>query len=398
MPNIQMSSTSARRLSWDSQRHSSPSSYSHFYVGLMYNDMYTPPCNMAVHFISLYFVHPSSFSSVPSFPSPSSPSFLRTVFLSPKHMPIPLQPSFLNFLCDFPHFRCPSYSFIYYCPASQLRTFVVAFSILRPPISFPVPSAMPMPLPVHQCWSYHCYAHLLLDLHLHSPVAQHSRHSLPVLPPALRCVGDFRIQFYILRQRISQLCECLHSLQALLPLPVNGSLRLDVHGILDSQHHSSSSSASFPTFMWGRCVLRRLLLARSCASSPDNSRSDKSFLTLSNHLSFGLPLLLFPDTSNPITPLPMYSSSLLNTWPYHFNLLSCTFSDISPTFVVPLILSFLIMSRLVTPLIHLNILISATSNFFSCGFSTAHVSAPYIIAGLTNGLYRPYTSIIMAKR
>ena len=42
-------------------------------------------------------------------------------------------------------------------------------------------------------------------------------------------------------------------------------------------------------------------------------------------------------------------SSRLNTCPYHFNLFSCTFLDISPTFVVPLILSFLILSSLVTP-------------------------------------------------
>ena len=82
--------------------------------------------------------------------------------------------------------------------------------------------------------------------------------------------------------------------------------------------------------------------------------SDKSFLMLSNHLHFGLPLLLFPGTSIPISLLPTYLSSLLNTCPYHFNLLSCTFLDISPTFVVPLILSFLIMSSLVTPLIHPN--------------------------------------------
>ncbi len=68
-------------------------------------------------------------------------------------------------------------------------------------------------------------------------------------------------------------------------------------------------------------------------------------------------------------------------------ILSCTFMDISPTFVVPLILSFLILSSLVTPLIHLNILFSATSNFFSCAFFTAHISAPYIIAGLTTVLY-----------
>ena len=76
-----------------------------------------------------------------------------------------------------------------------------------------------------------------------------------------------------------------------------------------------------------------------------------------------------------------YSYFLFNTCPSHFNLLSRTFLDISPTFAVPLILSFLILSNLVTPLIHLNFLISATSNFFCCAFFTAHVSAPYIIAG-----------------
>ena len=133
--------------------------------------------------------------------------------------------------------------------------------------------------------------------------------------------------------------------------------------------------------------MRRLHLARSCASSLDNSLSDKSFMMLSNHLRFGLPLLLFPGTSIAIILLPTYSSSLLSTCQYHFNLLSCTFLDISPTPVVPLILSCLNLSSLVTPHIHLNILISPTSNFFSCAFFTAQVSAPYIIAGLTNVLY-----------
>ena len=114
------------------------------------------------------------------------------------------------------------------------------------------------------------------------------------------------------------------------------------------------------------CLVKRLHLGRSCASSLDNSLYYKSFLMLSNHFHFGLPLLLFPGTSIPITLLSTHSSSLLNTCPYHFNLLSCTFLDISHTFVVPLILSFQILSSLVTPIIHLNILISATSNFFSC--------------------------------
>ena len=47
------------------------------------------------------------------------------------------------------------------------------------------------------------------------------------------------------------------------------------------------------------------------------------------------------------------------------------FLDISPTFAIPLILSFLILSSLVTPLIHLNTIISATY----CDFFTAHVES-----------------------
>ena len=139
-------------------------------------------------------------------------------------------------------------------------------------------------------------------------------------------------------------------------------------------------------YVGSMCLMRLLHLAQSCVSSLDNSFSDKSFPMVSIHLRFGLPHLLSPGTSTPITLLPTYSSSLLNTCPCHFNLLSCTFLDISPTFVVPLILSILILSSLVTPIIHLNILISATSNFFSCAFFTAQVSAPYIIAGLTTVL------------
>ena len=85
---------------------------------------HTPPCSMVVHIISrqsllfdviLYFVQPSSLRSS-SLPSPlyfhyhRPPSYV--VLLSSHHMPIPLQPSFLYFLCDFPNFSCPSYSFI----------------------------------------------------------------------------------------------------------------------------------------------------------------------------------------------------------------------------------------------------------------------------------------------
>ena len=57
-------------------------------------------------------------------------------------------------------------------------------------------------------------------------------------------------------------------------------------------------------------------------SSPDNYLSDKSFLMLSNHLRFDLPLLLFPGTTISITLLPTYSSSRFNTGPYHLNFIA----------------------------------------------------------------------------
>ena len=82
--------------------------------------------------------------------------------------------------------------------------------------------------PVYQCRPYHCPVCLPVDRHVHFPVAQHSRHFLPDLPPALHSVGDFRIQFSILRLLRSQVCESVDSLY-LLSLHVNGSLRLDVH-------------------------------------------------------------------------------------------------------------------------------------------------------------------------
>ena len=132
---------------------------------------------------------------------------------------------------------------------------------------------------------------------------------------------------------------------------------------------NSSSSASF-WLLCGVDVSYETSPLHSVLHSPppEKSLSDKSSLMLSNHLRFGPPLLLFPGTSITITLLPTYSFSLLNTRQYYFNLLYCAFLDISPTFVVPLILSFLILSSLVTPLIRLNILISPTSNFFSCAF------------------------------
>ena len=109
--------------------------------------------------------------------------------------------------------------------------------------------------------------------------------------------------------------------------------------------------------------MRRPHLARSCSSSPHNSLSNKVVIDVIQLPPLWSSSPSFPRHLHPINLFPMYSYSLLNTCPYHFSLLSCTFVDISPTFVVPLILSFLILTSLVTPLIRLNILISATFNF-----------------------------------
>ena len=93
-------------------------------------------------------------------------------------------------------------------------------------------------------------------------------------------------------------------------------------------------------------VWSMLHLTRSCASYTDISTSDKSLLMLSNHLHFGLPLLLFPGTQITITLLPTYTSSLpvqlqptFQHFLGHFSHICCLST-----------LSFLIFSRLVTPL------------------------------------------------
>ena len=66
------------------------------------------------------------------------------------------------------------------------------------------------------------------------------------------------------------------------------------------------------------------------------------------------------------------SSSHAHTTVTSFHVISSCF----PTFVVPLIVSFLILSSFITAHIHRSILIFAASNLFSCAFFNAHVSAP----------------------
>ena len=108
-----------------------------------------------------------------------------------------------------------------------------------------------------------------------------------------------------------------------------------------------------------------------------------SLLHASFHRRFGRPLLLCPGMFTANIILTMCSSFILLTWPYHFSRFSVIFLDACTTLVVPLMCSFRILSHLVTPHIHLSILISFTFSRASCPLVVVQVSAPYNRAGLT---------------
>ena len=111
-----------------------------------------------------------------------------------------------------------------------------------------------------------------------------------------------------------------------------------------------------------------------------------SLLHASFHRRFGRHLILFPGMSTSNILLTMCSYFILLTWPYHFIRLYAIFLDACATLVVHLMCSFRILSIIVTPHIHLCILISFTSSRASCPLVVAQVSAPYTRTGLTTVL------------
>ena len=116
-------------------------------------------------------------------------------------------------------------------------------------------------------------------------------------------------------------------------------------------------------------------------------------------LSHIIPQTVQPSSPRPSSPHPppLYfnshrpTSHIVLLSPHHMPL-PCQlpfliFSEISPTFVVPLIISLLILSSLVTPFTHRCIHISAAANLSSCAFFTVRVTAPYTSADLTTVLH-----------
>ena len=156
--------------------------------------------------------------------------------------------------------------------------------------------------------------------------------------------------------------------------------------------HSSSPSPSFPMPMWGRCFVRNASIQPGLALPPLTilSPTRRSWCHLIIFLWSSA--LLFPGTpiSKP-SPSLFYQHILLL-----FSIPAYTTSSYFPVLywiLTPPSLSFYFFHSLSFPLlnlyIHLNIHILITSNFFSCAFFTAHVSALYIIASLTTNFATP---------
>ena len=84
-------------------------------------------------------------------------------------------------------------------------------------------------------------------------------------------------------------------------------------------HKTLAFASHLPLVRWRQFVFFRILsylyvgsmfltrclhLTQSCTSSPDSYLSHKSFPMLSNHLRFGIPLLLFPEPPSPSLSCP----------------------------------------------------------------------------------------------
>ena len=75
--------------------------------------------------------------------------------------------------------------------------------------------------PVHQCRSYHCPGHLLIGLHIHFPVSQHSRRTLSTSSSIRSALCGWRPHPVLhLSTKVVNVFNFFKS------LPVNGSLRL----------------------------------------------------------------------------------------------------------------------------------------------------------------------------
>ena len=131
----------------------------------------------------------------------------------------------------------------------------------------------------------------------------------------------------------------------------------------------------FPT----KSLLSHIFFQHFSLQSPFSLMS--SFNT-SLHLFLGLPFTSWPSTCSVSILFNQHNSSLLSTWPNHLNLFRHITSAMSSITSMLLTHSLLFLSLKLTPVIHLNILISLLCIFLISSIFHGHVSLPYNITGL----------------
>ena len=117
-------------------------------------------------------------------------------------------------------------------------------------------------------------------------------------------------------------------------------------------------------------------LLRSMASSLFNLHAWQFFFTISLQFFFGIPLGLAPSTSNSIHLFTQSLSSFHSTYPYRCNLFCCSTKIMSSNPSLSLSPLLGTLSCMLTPHIHLTILISARWSATSFSFLTGQVSLP----------------------
>ena len=99
-------------------------------------------------------------------------------------------------------------------------------------------------------------------------------------------------------------------------------------------------------------------------------------LNTSLHLFLGLPFTPSPSTCSVSILFNQHNSSLLSTWPNHLSLFCHITSPMSSIASMFLTHSLLFLSLKLTPVIHLNILISLLCSFLIFSIFFGHVSLP----------------------
>ena len=145
----------------------------------------------------------------------------------------------------------------------------------------------------------------------------------------------------------------------------------------DFYYTTTTKKQLYPNYLGSatRILFRHSALFR--ALSAVKLQAAMSLFTTSTQVNFGLPLvLLAPSTCIVSLRLTGAVIGLRCTCPNHLNRLSLILSPIGATPKLPRMNSFLILSFLVLPLSHLNILISATLVLCMCCLLAAQHSAP----------------------